>query len=221
MEYTVDVRYYVVDQGYSHTTTMGSVTTSKYFSAAEWAHVEGIKPHSDEWLEIRVTYYADDADPPFDTPIRVDECTLCGRDRDEIIADIIAYLKDNEELLADALEELDSYNGYLDNDRYYHMEDLDEMHNHLTPTEIIQLAYYGHDEDNYTIDTHGDKVYGAFCPARGYYKYNGYGNLVSTDHKDYSDCLSPFTITELSDNRRHIDAINNDELLSELFDELE
>lgn len=220
MKYTVDVSYYIVGQGYSHTETMDSGITSEYFSATEWAHEVGIKPHSNEWLEISVTYYADDADPLFDNPIRVEECTISGRDRDDLIADIIAYCESDQDIWTEALEELDGYNGYLHNDRYYNMDDLDEMHSGLTPTEILCRAYYGHDEDNYTVDARGDKVYSAFCPCRNYYKYNGYGNLVSTDHKDYSDYLSPDTIAELSRCRRYIDAIDDD-VLSGLFDELE
>jgi hypothetical protein len=64
-------------------------------------------------------------------------------------------------------------------------------------------------------------VYGAFNPNRDYYKYNGYGNLISTDYPDYSEYIEKYAIEEMSENRRWIDAIDDNEELSELFDGLE
>lgn len=43
---------------------------------------------------------------------------------DEIIKDIITYFKENDDVFCNAIEELDSYNGYLSDNRYYYMEDL-------------------------------------------------------------------------------------------------
>ena len=51
--------------------------------------------------------------------------------------------------------------------------------------------------------------------------YNGYGNLVSTDYKDYSAHLDEYAIEEMSENRCYIDTIESDSELSSLFDELE
>lgn len=36
-----------------------------------------------------------------------------------IINDIIAFFRDNESAFCDAIEELDSYNGYLGDNRYF------------------------------------------------------------------------------------------------------
>ena len=44
------------------------------------------------------------------------------RTKEAIIADIIQYFKENEDVFNDCMEELDSYNGYLSDDRYYDME---------------------------------------------------------------------------------------------------
>lgn len=143
------------------------------------------------------------------------------RGYNDIIADIIAYFEDDPDVFVEAIEDLDNYNGYLDNDRYYSMEELDEIHHDTTPTELLRMAYHGWDEDNCTIDDCGGKRYDAFDPHCAYYRYNGYGNLVSANHKDYSDYLTPYTIETMRNNRRYIDVIRIYSDLTELFDELE
>ena len=70
-------------------------------------------------------------------------------------------------------------------------------------------------------DSRGDKIYGEFCPNRGYFTYNGYGNLVSTDYKDYSSYLDHYAIESMLENRAYIDSIENDIELNALFDKLE
>lgn len=65
------------------------------------------------------------------------------------------------------------------------------------------------------------KEYEAFNPNRDYFYFNGYGNLISSDYKDYSDKLDEYAIEEMSENRNYIDSIENDDTLAELFDELE
>ena len=143
------------------------------------------------------------------------------RTTEEITADIIAYFENNEDLFNDCMEELDSYNGYLGDDRYYPMDELDELHNGIEPSELLRRAFFGYDEETYTTDRDGNKTYGAFNPNRDYFRYNGYGNLVSADYKDYSGMLEPFAIEVMRENRDYIDSIDEEEELSALFDELE
>lgn len=137
------------------------------------------------------------------------------------INNILEFFAENEILFTDCIEELDSYNGYLCDDRCYPMSELDELLAHKTPTEILQLAFYGRDDDNWHTDSHGDKVYGEFNPNREYFYFNGYGNLVSTDYIDYSNYLCDSTIIEMFENRDEIYTIDNNEELKALFDELE
>ena len=143
------------------------------------------------------------------------------RTTEEITADIIEYFENNEDIFNDCMEELDSYNGYLNDDRYYSMEELDELHNGIEPSELLRRAFFGYDEETYTTDRDGNKTYGAFNPNRDYFRYNGYGNLVSADYKDYSGMLEPFAIEVMRENRDYIDYIDDNEKLSALFDELE
>ena len=147
--------------------------------------------------------------------------TTKTRTPEEITADIIEYFENNEDLFNDCMEELDSYNGYLGDDRYYSMDELDELHNGIEPSELLRRAFFGYDEETYTTDRDGNKTYGAFNPNREYFRYNGYGNLVSADYKDYSGMLEPFAIEVMRENRDYIDSIDDNEELTALFDELE
>ena len=141
--------------------------------------------------------------------------------REKTIEKIIAYFEENDDIFNECIIQLDDYNGYLGDNRYNDMELLNEIYSDTEPLEILRRAFFGHDEDNWHTDSHGNKEYAEFNPNRDYYKYNGYGNLISTDHPDYSEYIDKYAIEEMSDNRRWIDAIEDDDGLSELFDELE
>jgi len=143
------------------------------------------------------------------------------RTAEEVTADIIEFFENNEDIYNEAIEELDSYNGYLNNDRYYSMDELDELYTGTGPSEILRRAYYGHDAETYATDGSGNREYGQFNPNREYFTYNGYGNLVSADYKDYSGHLDKYAIEAMSENRDYIDTIEDSEELTELFDELE
>lgn len=149
------------------------------------------------------------------------ETTNRTRTAEEITADIIAYFENNEDAFNDCMEELDGCNGYLGDNRYYSMDELDEFYRGSDPLEILHRAYYGRDDDTWTTDSNGNKTYGEFNPNRDYFYYNGYGNLVSSDYKDYSHLLDNYAIETMSKNRCYIDSIDNDEELTALFDELE
>jgi hypothetical protein len=141
--------------------------------------------------------------------------------REQTIKKIIAYFEENGDTFNACIEELDSYNGYLGDDRYYYMEDLNDFYSDADPIEILNRAYFGRDDDTWTIDSSGNKSYGEFNPNRDYFYYNGYGNLVSSDYKDYSYKLDAYAIESMLENRYYIDSIDNDDALTALFDELE
>lgn len=143
------------------------------------------------------------------------------RTAEEITTDIIAFFKDNKDIFNEAIEELDAYNGYLGDDRYFKMEELDEHYIGIEPSEILRRAYYGYDAETYTTDGSGNREYGQFNPNRDYFTYNGCGNLVSADYKDYTGYLDKYAIEAMSENRRYIDSIEQSDELAALFDELE
>lgn len=144
-----------------------------------------------------------------------------NRTKEAVIADIIQYFKENENVFSDCMEELDSYNGYLGDDRYYSMEELNGLYTGQEPQEILFRAFYGFDADSWHTDSSGNKIYEAFNPNRDYFYLNGYGNLVSSDYKDYSYKLDEYVIEEMSENKSDIESIENDDTLAGLFDELE
>ena len=129
----------------------------------------------------------------------------------EVTDAIINYFKENEESFNDCILDLDSYNGYLNDDRYFEMYELNEFLQCKEPEEILKMSFYGYDEDNDT----------AFNPNKEYFKFNACGNLVSTDSIDYSSYLDDYFVEELEKYRNEIYSIENDEELSKLFDELE
>ena len=143
------------------------------------------------------------------------------RTPEEVTADIIAFFKNNDDVFNDCMEDLDGYNGYLGDNRYFSMDELDEFYRDSDPLEILRRAYYGRDDDTWTTDSNGDRTYGEFNPNREYFYYNGYGNLISSDYKDYSALLDNYAIEAMSENRCYIDGIDESEELSALFDELE
>lgn len=141
--------------------------------------------------------------------------------REEIVNAIIAYFEENGDVFTDCIKELDSYNGYLCDDRCYHMDELDELFSGDSATNILNRAFFGHDSETWHTDERGEKHYGAFNPNREYFFFNGYGNLVSTDYEDYSDKLDSWSVKSMYENRRYIDTIDSIDELCELFDKLE
>lgn len=117
---------------------------------------------------------------------------------------LLNYYKEHEEDFNYDLEELDSWNGYLGDERAEPMEYLDEIYQGTWPTEILMRAYFGHDDDTWH-EENGEKVYGEFNPNRDYFYFNAYGNLVSTDYKDYSSFLDEYFVQEIIDNECHLD----------------
>lgn len=134
---------------------------------------------------------------------------------------IIEYFDKNDDILTEVIEELDSWNGYLGDDRYYEMFMIGEFYYNCDPIELLNRAYFGKDLDSWYTDSSGDKVYDSFNPNREYFRYNGYGNLVSTNYPDYSDHNDEYLVKALYKNRCHLDSIDDNDELSALFDELE
>ena len=143
------------------------------------------------------------------------------RTAEEIIADILAYFKENEEVFNDCIEELDGYNGYLGDDRWYDMDELPELIDTSDPVELLNRAYFGDDLNDWHTDENGQKHYNSFNPNRDYFRFNGYGNLQSSNWKEYCDHMDEYAVEAMSENRNDIYSIDDNKTLSALFDELE
>ena len=140
------------------------------------------------------------------------------RTEKEIRQELKDLFEDNTELFNDTIEELDSYNGYLGDDRYYFMDEIDELLSNYNVTDILLSAFCGYNQDEYTTDNYSEKHYGSFNPNCDYFKFNGYGNLVSAWNKDYSDYLDDYFIDDLLENRSYL---NLDADVEALLDDLE
>lgn len=139
---------------------------------------------------------------------------------EELKDEILEYFKNNEDEFNEVIEDLDSYCGYLGDDRYYYMEDLDELYHDQPATEVLYRAFYGHDSDTWSTDSRGDRTYGEFNPNREYFYFNGYGNLVSSDYKDYSGRLDKYFVEKVIDNADNITLPNEvQELIYEICKE--
>ena len=136
---------------------------------------------------------------------------------EEVVNRIKDYFENDPSEFEEVIEELDQIDGILGDDRYYAMDELDDLYDGEEPSEVLRRAFYGHDDDSWTYDSHGEKNYGQFNPNREYFYFNGYGNLVSTDYRDYSTYLDEYFIQELIDNR---DKLNLEYYFEELLDEL-
>ena len=137
-----------------------------------------------------------------------------------IINQIVEYFENNEDVFNDCIEELDIYNGFLNEDRYYAMEELPEILCGLDPIDLLNRAYFGRDEESWHTDSRGDKIYDSFNPNREYFKFNAYGNLVSANYKDYSAYNYCYAVESMAENRNDIYSIDSNEELKALFDKL-
>lgn len=128
--------------------------------------------------------------------------------KEEVLKDILEYFEENEGEFIEAIEELDSYNDYLDDKRYYPMEELSEFLCGITAEEAITRAFYGYNEDSY--NSRSGRHEEPFNPNCEYFRFNAYGNLVSTNYIDYSDYLDQYFVDELMDNWNSLNYYNED-----------
>ena len=86
---------------------------------------------------------------------------------DYIESRMIDYWKSHNESFSGVCEELDSYDGFLYDNRFYSMDELDDYLCDTKPSDIVRM-----------IDNN-------FNYADNYFYYDGCGRLCSTDEKDY------------------------------------
>lgn len=141
------------------------------------------------------------------------------RTKKEIRKELKDLFRDNEELFNETIEELDAYNGYLGDNRYFYMEDLtDYINTSDLWSSLIYRMFYGRDDDSFYLNSSDNKVYGKFNPNRDYFYFDAYGNLISSNYKNYSYYLDSFFIDELLVN---YDFLTLDADVEELLKELE
>lgn len=128
-----------------------------------------------------------------------------------IINRIIEYFRDNTDIFNKCIEELDEYTAFLDDGPFYNMCEFDDICYGMTPTQIVTSVYLGFDVDSCAV----------FNPNRAYFRLNSLGNFISSDEKDYSDCLNEYSIIKMNKYRENIGTIYENDDLLELFNELD
>lgn len=112
--------------------------------------------------------------------------------------DIKRYFEEDQDSFIDAIEELDSNEGYLGHYRFIPMDELDDILYRRLPKDILLNAFNGRDLDSYNKEV---DEYGKFNPNRDYFRFDAYENLESSDYKDYSIFLDEEFIERLIEKR--------------------
>ena len=100
--------------------------------------------------------------------------------REYIYNAMLDMIKADSDLLTEVCEELDSWDGFLGDDRCYSMDEIDEILGDRKPSELLNMAS---SDFNYNDD---------------YFYFNGYGNLESCNYKE-DRYLDVFTHKEILD----------------------
>lgn len=133
-----------------------------------------------------------------------------------LVTELLAYYKENTEDFNSDIEKLDSLNGCLGDYKVIPMDELDDLYPEVEPSEILRLAFFGYD-DPYAKDD----VKSSFNPNRDYFYINGYGNLVSTDERDYSDYLDEEIVEDIIDNASSLDLSDGAQEILEKYEDQE
>lgn len=107
-----------------------------------------------------------------------------------LYSEITNYLEENEQEFICIIEGLDSWNGYLNGDRW---EDMDFLDDYLCNEKPYDLIILGRNSGN------------DFYPNDNYFRFDVYGNLESTNYKDYSDYISDYFIDDIIENYQRLD----------------
>jgi len=107
-----------------------------------------------------------------------------------LYSEITNYLEENEQEFICLIEELDSWNGYLNEDRW---EDMDFLDDYLCNESALDLIILGRNSGS------------DFYPGDNYFRFDVYGNLESTNYKEYNDYISDYFIDDIIENYQRLD----------------
>lgn len=88
--------------------------------------------------------------------------------REQAIRNYVEHLIGDD--LTQLLQHMNAYDGCFEEATYYDMDEFDEFMSNYTPMELAQMMWFGD-----------------FNPNKDYWRFDGYGNLVSLDWKDIVD----------------------------------
>ena len=118
---------------------------------------------------------------------------LSGAIENKFEDELESFVNGDEDTVADVCEQIDSYNGFLGDDRYYPMDEIDELIS-IEGKSVLEVF------DMFASD---------FDLNDDYFQFGIYG-ISSTDSRDYVSLLGASEITEqIKDN---INQVDNDDL---------
>lgn len=126
-----------------------------------------------------------------------------------ILDSIYDYFKSHKDIYINTIEQLDNCNGYLGEERWDDMSIFDEWSTTPKPLVVAGMVYDGR-------DISGDR----FNPYANYFRFNRHGTLESSNEKDYDVFLGDEFLFEVLDYRDALPAVNENEVLSGLYDRL-
>ena len=97
-----------------------------------------------------------------------------------IIETIRDYFYDNENEFIEAIEELDSYNGYLNDDRLYDMGSFSDLFCDRDAFEMFELGRLSGNDFNPSDDFFYFDVYGSLISLESYERFNHYEAYLDT-----------------------------------------
>ena len=114
------------------------------------------------------------------------------------------YWENHNDSFSQVCEDLDSYDGFLDDSRVYSMDELDELLGGYKPSEIIRM-----------VDS-------AFNYFDNYFYYDGCGRLCSTDEKEYFNDFDYSEVFEkLTDDYGYVFSHSYGSAYYELFNDVD
>lgn len=130
---------------------------------------------------------------------------------------ITEILAEDLNLLADIVEELDDLVNFLEQDRWWSMSEFENVLGDIGIRDLAERCYWGKDLDACDNRT-------TFNPYRKYFRINAYGNLESSDVRDYSDWNDGILANDIAQYWGRINSVKGDSrllLLAIALDEAE
>ena len=129
----------------------------------------------------------------------------------EVCETALEYFEENSNDFIISIEELDSWDGFLGDERRNYMDSIDDYFYDSSVKDIMRAALNGEDYQ-----------YSHFDPEREYF-YWDWNTLVSTDDRSYDNWLDDYFIQRLYRQYIELKLRNNNfygipEVISELFD---
>ena len=109
---------------------------------------------------------------------------------DYIESRMIDYWKSHNDSFSNVCEDLDSYDGFLDGNRIYPMDELDDLLYDKKPSEVLQMV----DTDNFNYNDdffYYDEIYGIrSVNEKDYYNYVDYSDVFEKLINDYNQIFT-------------------------------